>query len=129
MRKFIIFRHMPDQLDDTFSRTAAAIPLILQDPPCLRAPKIPLQKIRPVQIQQYFFIRLSENDNPNPLFSEKPVQSPHFITDILSRFYADREHVSGLQSRQGGRALVDQQLLRHYAMCSFKISLSEFIFP
>ena len=74
MRKFIIFRHMPDQLDDTFSRTAAAIPLILQDPPCLRAPKIPLQKIRPVQIQQYFFIRLSENDNPDPLFTEKSVQ-------------------------------------------------------
>ena len=58
---------------------------------------------------------------------QKPVQPSQFITDILSRFYTDREHVSGLQSRQGGRALVDQQLLRHYAMCSFKISLSEFM--
>ena len=98
---------MPDQLDDAVSRALAAISLLLKDPPRLRAVKIPLQVIRPVKVQQYFFIRPPEYDNPNPLFPEKPVQVPQFITDILSRFYTDGEHVSCLQARQGGRALVD----------------------
>jgi hypothetical protein len=127
MRKFIIFRHMADQLGKAFSRTAAAISFLLQNPPRLGISKIPLQIIRPVQIQQRSFIVLSENNDPDPLLPEKPVQTSQFSTDILSRFYFDRKHVSGLQARQCGRALVNQYLVRHFAAFSFNLSLYEFM--
>jgi hypothetical protein len=84
MRKFIIFRHMPDQLDNTVPGTVAAISLLQEDLPSLRAAQIPLQVIRPVQVQQCFFICLPEEYDPYSFLSEQSVQPAQIITDIMS---------------------------------------------
>ena len=52
---------MPDQLDNTVPGTVAAISLLQEDLPSLRAAQIPLQVIRPVQVQQCFFICLPDS--------------------------------------------------------------------
>ena len=108
MRKFIILRHMPDQLNYAVPGTVAAISLLQEDLPCLRAAKIPLQVIRPVQVQQCFFICLPEEYDPYSFLSEQSVPLAQIIKDIMSRLDIDGEHISGLQARQRGRALIDQ---------------------